>query len=169
MDPGSQRPTRVLMVCLGNICRSPIAEVVFRDRAEAAGLAVIVDSAGTGRWHTGSDADPRARRVLEEHDYDFEHSARTFDTRWFDERDLILAMDLDNLDDLRRMARTPQHKAKVRLIRSYDPALSGLAETSQQLAVPDPYYGGADGFEEVLAMLERASDGLVAHLKSQAE
>jgi protein-tyrosine phosphatase len=157
--------TRVLMVCLGNICRSPIAEVVFRDRAEAVGLNVEVDSAGTGRWHIGSDADPRARRVLEEHDYEFEHSARTFDPRWFDERDLILAMDLDNLADLRRMARTPQHKAKVRLIRSFDPELSRLPETSQQLAVPDPYYGGQDGFEEVLAMLERASDGLVAHLQ----
>jgi protein-tyrosine phosphatase len=103
---------------------------------------------------------------LEQHDYGFDHSARTFDTRWFDERDLILAMDLDNLADLRRMARTPEHKAKVGLIRSYDPALNRLPETSQQLAVPDPYYGGQDGFEAVLTMIERASDGLVAHLRA---
>ncbi len=162
-------PTRVLMVCLGNICRSPIAEVVFRDRADAAGLDVVVDSAGTGRWHIGSDADPRARRVLEEHDYAFEHSARTFDTRWFDERDLILAMDLDNLADLRRMARTPEHKAKVGLIRSYDPALAQLPESDDRLAVPDPYYGGADGFEAVLEMIERASDGLVEKLQAERD
>lgn len=141
-----------------------MAEVVFRDRAESAGLDVVVDSAGTSSWHVGDDADRRARATLQAHGYPVSHRARGFDRRWLDERDLILAMDRSHLEDLRGLARTPEQAAKIRLFRSFDPALAHLDEMDSRLDVPDPYYGPADGFENVLAMVEAASDGLVAYL-----
>ena len=193
----TDKPLRILMVCMGNICRSPIAEVVMRDRLDAAGLSkqVIVDSCGTGDWHEGEDADPRTRAVLVDHGYSLDHTARGFRPAWFQERDLILAMDHDNMRSLRRMARdaassseaahgrssevahgsssgvahgssseaaqggliTPMH-----LLRSYDPELSHCSDEDPRLEVPDPYFGGADGFRDVLAMIERAIDGVMA-------
>ena len=166
-----ERPMRVIMVCLGNICRSPMAEAVVRAKAAEAGVAVEVDSVGTGSWHVGDDADPRTRAVLAESDYPLHHRARTFDESWFIDRDLVLAMDHDNLAELRRLAPTPEDRAKVRLLRSYDPALAQLPEAMVDLAVPDPYYGDLDDFREVLTMVEAAADGLlaslVAHLKAR--
>ena len=153
-----------MAVCLGNICRSPMAEAVLQTKANAAGLAAVVDSSGTARWHAGGPADPRARRVLAEHGYELEHSARNFDVRWFDERDLIVAMDLDNLADLEQLARTPEHRAKLALLRSYDPALAHRRPPDDALAVPDPYLGTLADFENVLSMIERAADGLVTEL-----
>ncbi|MFG2723991.1 low molecular weight protein-tyrosine-phosphatase [Streptomyces canus] len=156
---------RVCFVCTGNICRSPMAESVFRARVAEAGLdgLVEVDSAGTGGWHEGDGADPRTVSVLEEHGYDGSHTARQFQPSWFARLDLVIALDTGHLKALRRLAPTPQDAGKVRLLRSYDPA------AGDELDVPDPYYGGLDGFEECLEMVEAASEGLLADVREQTE
>ncbi|MFC9910387.1 low molecular weight protein-tyrosine-phosphatase [Streptomyces sp. NPDC059862] len=156
---------RVCFVCTGNICRSPMAESVFRARVVAAGLdgLVEVESAGTGGWHEGDPADPRTVAVLQEHGHDGEHTARQFQPSWFSRLDLVIALDSGHLKVLRRLAPTEQDAAKVRLLRSYDPAASG------DLEVPDPYYGGMDGFEECLEMVEAASEGLLAAVHEHVE
>ncbi|MEU2727213.1 low molecular weight protein-tyrosine-phosphatase [Streptomyces griseoviridis] len=155
----------VCFVCTGNICRSPMAESVFRARTVEAGLAdlVEVDSAGTDGWHEGDGADPRTVSVLEDHGYGTEHTARRFDRSWFDRLDLVIALDTGHLASLRRLAPTARDAEKVRLLRSYDPA------AGSDLDVPDPYYGGLDGFEECLEMVEAASDGLLAAVREQVE
>ncbi|MEU8591097.1 low molecular weight protein-tyrosine-phosphatase [Streptomyces sp. NPDC048664] len=156
---------RVCFVCTGNICRSPTAEAVFHARVEEAGLdgLVEVDSAGTGGWHEGEGADPRTARTLEEHGYESDHTARQFQTSWFSRLDLVIALDSGHLKALRRIAPTPEDAAKVRLLRSYDPA------ADDDLDVPDPYYGRRDGFETVLEMVEAASTGLLAAVREQVE
>ncbi|MFF4800201.1 low molecular weight protein-tyrosine-phosphatase [Streptomyces sp. NPDC001351] len=156
---------RVCFVCTGNICRSPMAESVFRARIAEAGLdrLVEVDSAGTGGWHEGDGADPRTVSVLEENGYEGGHTARQFQPGWFSRLDLVIALDTGHLKALRRLARTPEDAAKVRLLRSYDPA------AGDDLDVPDPYYGGMDGFEECLEMVEAASEGLLAEVREQVE
>ncbi|WFB08431.1 low molecular weight phosphotyrosine protein phosphatase [Streptomyces sp. LX-29] len=148
---------RVCFVCTGNICRSPIAEAVFRARVEEAGLGdlVTVDSAGTGGWHEGDGADRRALAVLTENDYELDHTAREFQPDWFDELDLVIALDGEHLSTLRDLAPTPEDAAKVRLLRSYDPS------EPDDLDVPDPYYGSMDHFHECLEMVESASEGLL--------
>ncbi|MES5819172.1 low molecular weight protein-tyrosine-phosphatase [Streptomyces sp. RG80] len=156
---------RVCFVCTGNICRSPMAESVFRARVAEAGLGgrVEVDSAGTGGWHEGDGADPRTVSVLEEHGYDSAHRARQFQPSWFARLDLVIALDHGHLRALRRLAPTPEDAAKVRLLRSYDPSAGA------DLDVPDPYYGGMDGFEECLEMVEAASEGLLAAVREDVE
>ncbi len=160
------RPYRVTVVCLGNICRSPLGEVVLRDRVQRAGLAdaVLVDSAGTGDWHIGHDADPRARATAEAHDYAMDHRARQITADWFDDIDLVLAMDARNYADLERLIAQSGSEVELRMLRSFDPSLKHLDEPHPDLEVPDPYYGGSDDFVEVLRMIEAASDGLVAEL-----
>ncbi|WP_327354871.1 low molecular weight protein-tyrosine-phosphatase [Streptomyces sp. NBC_01304] len=152
---------RVCFVCTGNICRSPMAESVFRSHIEEAGLGnlVEVDSAGTGGWHEGDGADPRTVSVLEAHGYDGEHAARQFHASWFGRLDLVIALDSGHLRDLRRLAPTSMDAQKVRLLRAYDPSAGGDTD------VPDPYYGGMDGFEECLDMVEAASPGLLAAVR----
>jgi protein-tyrosine phosphatase len=163
----SRRPLRVTTVCSGNICRSPIAEYVLRRALEEAGLGddVVVDSAGIGAWHVGDPADRRAREVLRAHGYDGDpHRAQQITKRWFsthDEPDLLLAMDATHYDDLRRLA----PHAEVVMMRHFDPDLADLPHPSDELDVPDPYYGAMDGFEDVLAMIERATPGTVAHIR----
>jgi protein-tyrosine phosphatase len=154
---------RVCFVCTGNICRSPMAESVFRARVAEAGLdgLVEVDSAGTGGWHEGDPADPRTVSVLEEHGYEGGHTARQFQASWFARLDLVIALDSGHLKALRRLAPSPEDAAKVRLLRSYD------ATVGDDLDVPDPYYGGRDGFEECLEMVEAASTGLLAEVREQ--
>ncbi|MGW2742742.1 low molecular weight protein-tyrosine-phosphatase [Streptomyces sp. NPDC001450] len=156
---------RVCFVCTGNICRSPMAESVFRARVEEAGLAdlVEIDSAGTGGWHEGDAADPRTASVLDEHGYGTEHVARQFQRSWFARLDLVIALDSGHLKALRRLAPTEEDARKVRLLRAYDPA------AGDDLDVPDPYYGGRDGFEECLEMAETASTGLLAAVREHLE
>ncbi|NBE52621.1 low molecular weight protein-tyrosine-phosphatase [Streptomyces boluensis] len=151
---------RVCFVCTGNICRSPMAESVFRAHVAEAGLdgLVEVDSAGTGGWHEGDGADPRTVSVLRAHGYESDHAARQFRADWFARLDLVIALDEGHQRELRRLAPTPADAAKVRLLRSYDPA-------AVDLDVPDPYYGGTDGFDECLELVEAASPGLLSAVR----
>ncbi len=162
---------RVTVVCLGNICRSPIAEAVVRDRIQRAGLerTVVVDSAGTGDWHLGHPADPRALATLAAHGYALDHRARQIDSSWFADIDLILAMDTANYQDLLAMQSAAGTSTEVRMLRAFDPQLAHEAEPSTGLEVPDPYYGGDKGFETALHMIESAADGLVAELASRVD
>lgn len=154
-------PFRITCVCLGNICRSPIAAAVLRDRFDAAGVGgrVVVDSAGTGPWHVGDRMDRRASAVLAASGYDHDHRGRQLDHESLAGIDLLLAMDAANYADLDRMRAGA--RPLLRMLRSYDPALAGVAEPDPRLDVPDPYYGGPADFEQVLAMCEKAADGLV--------
>jgi protein-tyrosine phosphatase len=150
---------RIALVCLGNICRSPMADVVLTSRLERAGLAdrVEVTSAGTGGWHVGQPMDERAAATLTTAGYDASrHRARQFAASWLDDRDLVLAMDASNLADVRAAGASPD-AGRVRLFRDFDPVDPGGE-------VPDPYYGEDAGFEEVLAMVERTADTLVTAL-----
>ncbi|MEV0317519.1 low molecular weight protein-tyrosine-phosphatase [Streptomyces sp. NPDC050658] len=157
-------PFSVCFVCTGNICRSPMAESVFRARVDEAGLGglVRVDSAGTDGWHEGDGADPRTVSVLEAAGYESDHLARRFEVSWFARLDLVIALDSGHLRTLRRLAPTPADADKVRLLRSYDPAAADLD-------VPDPYYGDDDGFDTCLRMVEAASDGLLDAVREAME
>ncbi|MFF1564715.1 low molecular weight protein-tyrosine-phosphatase [Streptomyces sp. NPDC058293] len=158
-------PFRVCFVCTGNICRSPMAETVFRARIHEAGLdgLVEVDSAGTDGWHEGDGADHRTVSVLAAGGYESGHRARQFNASWFSRLDLVIALDAGHLRTLRRLAPTPDDAEKVRLLRSYDPS------TGTDLDVPDPYCGGIDDFEECLRMVEAASDGLLDAVRAALE
>lgn len=144
----------VATVCSGNICRSPTAEVILRARIDDADLTDRVDvvSGGIGGWHVGDPMDRRSAATLERAGYDATGSrAEQVDPTWLDRCDLLLAMDSSHHDDLVALAgHDPQRQARVRMFRELDPIEPGGD-------VPDPYYGGADGFEEVLAMVERTS------------
>ncbi len=148
---------KLLFVCLGNICRSPTAEAVFRHKAKAAGLNAVIDSAGTGGWHKGDLPDARAREAGGHRGYSFAgQTARPVVDSDFLEFDLILAMDRRNYSDL--IAKAPGTQVgKIRMFLDFG--------SSGEKEVPDPYYGGPDGFEHVLDLIEDASDGLIAHLQ----
>lgn len=156
-------PYRIALVCLGNICRSPMADVVLTHRLGTAGLdrAVEVVSAGTGDWHVGNPMDRRAAALLTSHGYDASrHRARQFAGHWFDEQDLVLAMDESNVEDLQReLGDALDDPDRLKLFREFDPR-SRVGDQE----VPDPYYGGDDGFATVLAMIERTCDAIVAAL-----
>ena len=151
------RVPSVLFVCLGNICRSPLAEGIFRREAAARGVAVETDSAGTGDYHIGSLPDDRACKEGTARGCDMTMRARQVRREDFDRFDLVVAMDAANLRNLRRLA--GPNAAKVRLMREFDPTAEKGAE------VPDPYYGGPAEFTEVAEMLERSAAGLLDSLR----
>jgi protein-tyrosine phosphatase len=156
-------PVRISFVCLGNICRSPTAEAVMRHRVSEAGLQdeIVIESAGTGSWHVGSGPDPRARSEALGRGIAMGGRARQFDAADFARLDLVLAMDEHNAADLRALAPDAAAAAKVRLLREFDP----VALAAGELSVPDPYYGGPDGFADVFSMVDAAAVGLLGHLR----
>lgn len=165
--PTSQPDYRIAVVCLGNICRSPIAEKVLTARLRANGLGdlVVVESAGTAGWHAGEPADPRAEQALARAGYPFTHQARQFQQSDFDSFDLILGMDYSNVRDLRGLAPNEEAATNVRIFRSFDASLMHLPEDDPALETPDPYYGTATDFDEVIAMVESAADGIIDHVR----
>jgi protein-tyrosine phosphatase len=162
-DP--RQPYRICVVCLGNICRSPMGERVLLGELDKAGLAgkVVVDSAGTGDWHLGDAMDSRAKSELASRGYDgSRHEARQIQRHWLAGYDLLLAMDLGNLAGLRQMAAGDDDlTARIRPMRSFDPAAAEDAE------VPDPYGGTPADYAEVFDLVEAAAKGLAAQLAAE--
>lgn len=155
----------VALVCLGNICRSPMADVILQQRVLDAGLGdqIQVVSAGTANWHSGKPMDPRSAETLARAGYDpTRHRAQHFTADWYAEHDLLLAMDESNYADMTALAPTVAEQSIVQMYRDFDP----LA-TPTDNEVPDPYYGGSQGFDLVLQMVERTSDKLLEHLRSR--
>jgi len=167
MTEHSTRPYRITVVCTGNICRSPMGEFILRERFEQAGLGdrVSVDSAGTHSWEIGNPADPRTLAVLARNGHeDFggrDHVARQFERSWFDDVDLVLAADAGHFRELTALARTAEQRAKVRMLRSFDPD----SERSGTLDMDDPWYGDDTSFDQTYAEVVAAADGVVEHVR----
>lgn len=169
---------RLLFVCLGNICRSPTAEGVMRALVHEAGLedSIELDSAGTGSWHVGSSPDARASAAARGRGIALEGSARQVRDDDFLDFDLLLAMDSENMRELRQQAPGEEERAKVRLLREFDPAARGQTQPfglcarrvvgAADLDVPDPYYGAPGGFEEVFDLVHAACAGLLEQIRS---
>lgn len=156
--------TRILFVCLGNICRSPMAEGAFRHLVRSEGLEhlVEIDSAGTGAWHAGEAPDSRARQTARMRGIDISGlRARQVEREDFERFDLLLAMDMENHMQLTHLA-PPHRKHKIRLFLEYAPQ-------QPEREVPDPYYGGPDGFEQVLDLVQAASRGLLAEIRAASD
>jgi protein-tyrosine phosphatase len=154
---------RLCFVCLGNICRSPTAEGVMRHLVNEAGLGdrIEIESAGTAGYHTGSLADPRARQAAARRGIRLEGCARQFRPSDWERFDYVLAMDASNKDDLEATMSGRSHGSKLYLLRSFDPA------SQRGAGVPDPYYGGPEGFDEVLDLCDAACRELLAHLRRE--
>lgn len=154
-------PYKVCFVCLGNICRSPTAEGLFIHKVKEAGLEsyFFIDSAGTAAYHTGENANARSQSTANAHGVHLPSIARQFDYADLEEFDLILAMDSANLNNLEDMDRKGRFSEKIYLMREFDP-------TPEDGEVPDPYYGGQQGFENVFTMLDRSCQKLFDELKT---
>jgi len=151
---------KVLMVCLGNICRSPLAEGILKDKVNQQNLSWVVDSAGTGSWHVGELPDSRSIATAHAHNIDInDQRARQFSRQDLEDFDLILAMDSSNYQNIVRHANERQ-KSKVHMILNF-------LHPGMNQSVPDPYYGGDDGFEKVYQMLDEACDRVIETMKEK--
>ena len=156
-------PLRVLFVCMGNICRSPMAEAVMRDLVRDAGLAasIEVDSAGTSGWHIGDSPDTRALDAAVKRGVHMSHRGRQFTRADFGVFDVVLVMDLENRTELLRLAPNGDEAAKVRLLRGFDP------DAQSAIEIADPYYGAAQDFDRVLDEIFSSCRGLLDHLREE--
>ncbi len=157
-------PLKICFVCLGNICRSPTAEGVFQHLVDREKLSAYIetDSAGTSAYHTGEPANSKSKMVARQHGVKLQSKARKFDSSDFEYFDLIIAMDKENLHDLRHLDRNNKYHDKIFLLRDFDP-IPGDKE------VPDPYYDGVNGFELVFDIIRRSSEELLALIKNRTE
>lgn len=158
----NENKVRVVFVCLGNICRSPTAEFVFRDLVAKEGLedSILIDSAGTGSWHVGEPPDERSAAAARARGVILGGQSRQTVAEDFDRFDYVIAMDDSNVTNLERLAPTPAARQKVHLFRDYDPA------SEQGSGVPDPYYGEG-GFDRVFDICAAASAGFLAFIREQ--
>ena len=154
---------KVCFVCLGNICRSPLAQGVFEALVKEEGLQdrIIISSAGVSAWHVGNPPDARMQQTARDHGIHLNSRARQFQSSDFEQMDLVLAMDLSNLSALKQMSSEPELQHKLFLFRSFDP------QHNNDLEVPDPYYGGGKGFETVYQIVDRTCPNVLDHLKAQ--
>ena len=159
------RVVRICFVCTGNICRSPTAEGIMRRLVERHGLStsIHIESAGTGNWHVGQRADSRSRVAGLARGYSLDRRAQQFTARFFDRFDYVLVADDDNRAHLERLAPNEAALAKIHMLRDFDPTSPKGSD------VPDPYYGGPEGFELVLDVCEAACKGLLDHLVRELE
>ena len=150
--------TRILMVCLGNICRSPLAEGILRDKIQKKRIEAAVESAGTGDYHVGEPADPRSVEVATKNEIDINsHTARQFTVSDFDAYDLIYAMDKSNYQNIVKLARNETDRAKVKI-------LMNEVMPGENQDVPDPYFGGKHGFDNVFKMIDLACDKITGRI-----
>lgn len=149
----------VLFVCLGNICRSPLAEAIFRHKVAQRRLNHVfeADSCGTGNYHIGSPPDPRTIANAKKNALPIDHCARQLSEPDLDNFDYVLAMDASNLQNIKRLASAKRNAHKIALLRDFDPAAAGKE-------VPDPYFGNEDGFQEVYELLDNTMDVFLDHL-----
>ena len=163
VKPAENHPIGVLFVCLGNICRSPLAEGVFRALVSEAGLAhrFAIDSAGTFGWHEGDAPDARTRAVARRRGIELAGVSRRVTASDLERFHHVVAMDGDNLRELRKLAKRAAPGADIGLLRDFDPLADGRRD------VPDPYYGGEDGFVEVHDIVERSCRALLAELRER--
>ena len=169
MSRSPAEPYRIIVVCTGNICRSPMGEFILRELFERAGLGdrVEVDSAGTTSWEQGNPADRRTLEVLRRNGHDdfggSTHTARRFERGWLEGRDLVLAADSGHLAELRRLARTQEQRDRIRLFREFDPE----AVAAGELDMDDPWYGEGEAFDRTYAEVTAAAAGVVAHVRRE--
>ncbi len=154
---------KVLFVCMGNICRSPLAEGVFRQMVAQAGLAdrFEIDSAGTSSYHIGDPPDARTTSVARARGIELTGAARQIKHSDLADFDYVLVMDAENMTRVQRLAHKAKPAAEVRMLRDFD------ADAKDEFDVPDPYYGGVRGFEHVQDIVERACAGLLQHIRQQ--
>ena len=159
----SSKPFEICFVCLGNICRSPLAEGVFQSLINKEGLEnqIIIHSAGTGHWHIGASPDARMQATARAKGIQLTSRAQQIQAGDIRRFDLILAMDQSNLESIQYLCSPEMAAKKIRLFRSFDPEANG------DLDVPDPYYGKDDGFEHVFQIVHRTCPPILAHIKSQ--
>ena len=159
----SDKKLKVLFVCLGNICRSPLGEGVVRHLVEGEGLSerFIIDSAGTSSYHIGDPPDPRTTAVAHARGVKLTGAARQVTLQDLNDFDYVIAMDAENLANLHRLAKGRAATAEIRLLREFDD------EASSNSDVPDPYYGGPRGFEDVHDIVERSCRSLLAHIRRE--
>lgn len=157
-----ENPFKIVFVCLGNICRSPTAEGIFQHLVKERGLEsyFYIDSAGTSAYHIGEPANSKSRQVAERHGVELRSRARRFEEGDLEEFDLILAMDRENYDNLKQLDSNGRYSDKILLMRDFDPQ-PGDGE------VPDPYYGGMDGFQHVFEVLRRSCNELLNELEER--
>jgi protein-tyrosine phosphatase len=156
------RKIRILFVCLGNICRSPLAEAIFKNKIKQQGLDSVfeADSCGTGNYHIGSQPDPRTIANALKNMLPIDHCARQLSAKDLEEFDYVLAMDSENLRNIRALPGAKQFAHKISLLRDFD-------DDSKGAAVPDPYFGNEDGFQEVYDLLDSTMDKFIGKLKRQ--
>ncbi len=154
---------RIIFVCQGNIIRSPLAENLFRYLVQERGVQdnYQLESAGTSAYHVGEPPDRRMRQVAREKGFQYTGKARQFRRDEFDHHDLIIAMDKSNLRILNAWASSEEEKKKIRMMREFDP------NGTSKLDVPDPYYGGLDGFDETFKIVKRSCQGLLEALEGE--
>ena len=159
----SSQPIEICFVCLGNICRSPLAEGVFQALVNQEGLEerIFIQSAGTGGWHVGSPPDPRMQETAKQKGIFMASVAQQFQAGDFKRFDWVIAMDRSNFESLEFMCSPETAKKKLRLFRSFDPQANGEED------VPDPYYGRGDGFETVYQIINRTCPKILEFLKTQ--
>ena len=162
VDDGSWQPIRVLFVCLGNICRSPLAEGIFRHLVRERGWEARfeIDSAGTSGWHRGSPPDPRTTETARRRGIELTGGSRKVVAGDLKRFDYVIAMDAENLEALETLRASAGATAEVRRLREFEPGAASLD-------VPDPYYGGSRGFEDVHDIVDRACAGLLAHIAAE--